>query len=243
MVNIIDWISSLTDPSKPMSPAELIGWAGGIATAVATVVTAAVSFWFRRLDQPKAKFQIIPVLSDWYYDERDGMSGSPKYSVEVCNVGTGAARLVSFIGMSCLLGVDLKQDHSPLLGSGSAVEVDVFTLSTKFEQAQILVTWSEPRAFLPWSKRRRQSFKISKFFPERQLEVYATDPTSGAYGPTKAKLAPRAQEQILSLDKELESLENLVPAPQSFLANQLLMRKLAKAGWLWREKLPKKQPE
>lgn len=239
---LTDVIGSLTDPNKPMTAAELIGWVAAIATAVATVVTAAVSFWFRNLDQPRARFEIIPIISDWYYSEGDLNVGSPSYTIDISNVGTGPARLVSFIGFEAILGAmlekkPLEQGHLALMEPGQTVRIDVNTISTRWKDARVLVTWSEPRSFSPWSKRKWRSFKISDSFTERQLVMYMTDPVTGVYGETRTTPGPEVRKQIQQQDKELEEIGDIVRAKPRRLANQLLMRRLSKAGWLWRQKL------
>lgn len=229
-----------------MSQAEILGWAAGIATAVATVVTAALTFWFRLIDRPKPQWEISPMDQQWNLG-RGGPIGLPVFDLIASNVGTGPARLVSIIGVDCLAVTKTRDpagrvSHIALAEVGHTSLIELTVITTQWGTARLLITWSEPSYWLFGQKYRHQSFPISDYFP--WPEPYRKG--VNAYGEEKTEvvttLGSEAQEEIRQQDKRLETSGNVVQSRSNRFARHLLFRKLRKAGWGWRRALPTVNP-
>lgn len=246
----MEWLPDLTgalsDPSKPMTGAELIGWVAAIATAVATVVTAAFTFWFRMLDTPSAKFEMIPNRVSWFiYRGED--PGTPDFLVDLCNVGTGPARLVSFIGIDADLSAyqdktPLHSEHIAMLDVGETVTVSGKIVISRWGAARVLITWSEPHPLAWWSKRMHRSFPLKKALGDFEAQTQKTDSHTGRVELVTVPVAQIGLDKIRDLDSTLEKSENMALSERGFLANQRLMRKLSRAGWQWRQQITKTKP-
>lgn len=223
-----------------MTQSQVIGWAAGIATAVATVVTAALTFWFRLIDRPKARFEIVPMYSGWNVDQFAKVL-LPTAGFRIYNVGTGAARRVSLIGIHCVVSVDgdassIDQNNIALSEVGDEISIAIYISPSRWQTTRLLVTWAEPRNWFFGERHRHVEFTIASYLKEPELRFTIYESNSD----TRKELEQALQGLIRQRDSELELIE--VPGYEHEIqfVRWWRRRKLARAGWRWR-RLPSMQ--
>src|SRR5699024_9962068 len=225
-----------------MSQSQLLGWAAGTATAIATTLSVLLVVWFRLIDRPAARWEIIPEHRDWEVDDETGI-GEAIYRFTVSNVGTGPARLVSFIGVYCdiLPRNGDKRKHTyyvPLTETGYSATFQASVLPTQWQEVRFLVTWTEPSHWAFRRKYRHAEFLLSDYFPEPALYYSDTDINVGFHTPVFIEPNKKQQAEIQKLEHEIIASRTLVLTSRNWLKRYCQFKKLRKAGWGWQRILP-----
>lgn len=239
----MEWIALA---ATEMTQAQVIGWAAGIATAVATVVTAALTFWFRLIDRPSAQWEIIPQNQHWNMERRSDLR-LPNHRMVISNVGTGAARLVSFIGVYCDVRAARNDDglsrEISLAEAGHSVTLFCHTAPSQWEQAGLLVTWTEPSHWFYGRQHKCVFFPFGRYFDRPVLQQVKFDRYGEMISKDVAEPDSEIRKRIQELERKLVNKENVVLASSNWCERRRQFRKLKKAGWGWPRVLPKINPE
>lgn len=232
--------------TNDLTTIEMIAWASGIATAIATGLTAIFTIWFRRIDHPRAQWDIVFDSQDWQLDPEAGLD-SAVYMFRLSNVGTGPAQSVSFIGVFCGIQV-LDQDNGTRDLQISRAEVGysarlrVSVMPSKWDQVRLIVTWAEPAPWRRGRKYRKTEFKFSKHFNEPEL--YLSDPDINPGYRTRVPLTkkelenPHLKKQISEQEEFIANHWPVFHASKNWFRRRRQFRTLRKAGWGWRRVLP-----
>lgn len=228
-----------------MTQGELIAWIAGIATAVATVVTAAMTLWFRMMDKPAPEFEIVPLYQRW--DNSHGPVQLPELHMTISNVGSGSARLVSFISSYSSLYLkkndkNLPQEHDPILEVGQSVEITAHTIPSRWDEASLIITWKEDSHLFWWRYSKYKVFKLAELFEKPVMMDYNTDRTTGSYEGVPVPANSTLHKQIQELVTQLEASGIVELDNSNWFASRKLLRKLSKAGWRWRQYLSTSTP-
>lgn len=230
-----------------MTQGELIAWIAGIATAVATVVTAAMTLWFRMMDKPSPEFEVIPLYQDWQ-DGSHGPFSLPRQVLTISNVGSGPARIVSFIGAyASIYATDekhqVRKEHLALFDVGQTIEIAASAIPSRWEQTSMTVTWAEDSHLFGWRSYKYKSFKLSELFDVPLLTQRQTNPTTGVVEYLPVSSDSPLHKEVQQLESELEKSGTVVRAHSNWYARHKQLRKLSKAGWRWRQYLTKTSPD
>lgn len=238
----MDWFAIAA--TIEMSRAEIVGWVAAIATAVATVVTAALTFWIRLIDTPRPSWAIVPVIGEWDIGNSQTLR-RPRLAFHLGNVGTGSARLVSVVGVNChatatAIGHSRSEQATPvaLAEVGAKYFVDAQPIVADWQKAGVLITWVEPRRWAFGRRGRHEFFLLSDYFREpvpRRRETLQDG--RAVMSPVELDIGPR--EEIRQLDKQLAESGSVVLASSNRFARHRQFRELRRAGWQWRRVLSK----
>lgn len=226
--------------AEPMSQTEMIAWAAGVATGVATVISAAMLFWFRFVDTPRPAWEIVPEKLVWNAPSKYSKLSAPNGDCTISNAGTGNARRVSIIGVGVRLWTRGAENMAKAGGRHSVaapgfdIQLYIEYPSSNFEEAYILLTWTEPAVFL-FPKKAHKVFPISRYFEQPVLEDNLMNQDSGEYVRVPVEMTPEIRNQILVADRELESTGIDLWAKPNWFLRRRQWRKLSKAGWGWKK--------
>ena len=237
----MDWFAIAA--TIEMSRAEVVGWVAAIATAVATVVTAALTFWIRLIDTPRPSWEIATELDGW--DIGNGpVMGGPFCVFSLGNVGTGSARLVSVVGVYCEADATSLHDrtgsanHIALAEVGARFRVTAWPMVSYWQRSGVLVTWAEPRRWAFGRRHRHVFFLISDYYQQPSPGRRETrEDGRVVMSPVELDIGPR--EEIRQLDKRLAESGSVVLASSNRFARHGQFRELRRAGWQWRRVLSK----
>lgn len=223
-----------------MSKPELIAWVAGVATGVATVLTTALTFWFRFLDKPRVSWAIAHGRSKWERDEYGGGDYLPTAHVSISNIGDGQAKLVSVIGIDCeifaILDASNRRDgRFPLIPPGSEIDVHARVMSTRWATSQILLTWASPGLFGVKLRSRLEVFQLQHYLDEPEFRVAETNQVTGVIEVSMRTPTEDVRKRIQAEDKQLESRETVVLAKTNPSEHRAQLRRLSKAGWGWQK--------
>ena len=230
-----------------MTQGELIAWIAGIATAVATVVTAAMTLWFRMMDKPSPEFDAVPLYHNWSNGSHNPLE-LPNHTLTLSNVGSGPARIVSFIGVhaSVYATFEKKQipkEHLAIFEVGQTITINTQAIPSRWEDVCILMTWVEDSHLFWWRNYKYKLFKISDLFERPVLTESTTDLNYGTIGSVPIPSDSPLHKQIQQLSTKLEESGTVVLVRSKTYARRKVWRKLSRAGWRWRQHLAKTNPE
>lgn len=226
--------------AEPMSQTETIAWAAAVATGVATVITAAMMFWFRIVDTPRPAWEMVPQGTKWDAPSEYSTFTAPTGACSISNAGTGNARRVSFIGVGVELTLGKAENLLQRGGRFSVAEPGFETSvylkypSYNFDDAFILLTWTEPSRFLFPAKKHR-AFRLSEHFEQPALEGDLMNQDNGEFVRAPVEMTPALQKQISKVDTELEKTGIDLWAKPNWFLRRKQWRKLSKAGWGWKK--------
>lgn len=246
MHNLVMLAAQASTEPAAMTQGELIAWIAGIATAVATVVTAAMTLWFRMMDKPSPEFEIVPQQVAWH--NMHGPMGLPVFEMFISNVGSGSARMVSILGSWSRTkakknGTELPGAHDPVFEVGQTIEVIVTALPKQWENLYLIVTWHEASHLFWWRYSKYKAFRLTDLFDQPVMMDYSTNTTTGIFGESPAPEDSQFHSQVQERETRLErsGIVELDSSKKSEFRRTL--RKLSKAGWRWRQHLTKTDPD
>ena len=229
-----------------MNQGELIAWIAGIATAVATVVTAAMTLWFRMMDRPSAEFEIVP--KECYWNNMHGSMQLPHLAMSVSNVGRGSARIVSFLGSWSNVrakknGDWLPAEHDPVLEVGQTIEIIMDVIPSHWKNVFFIITWQEGSHLFWWRYSKYKVFRIPDLFEQPVMTDYSTNATTGFYGGVPVPSDSPFHSQVQELASRLAESGIVELDSSKRFEFRRILRKLSKAGWRWRRHLNKTSPD
>lgn len=246
MHNLVMLAAQASTEPAAMTQGELIAWIAGIATAVATVVTAAMTLWFRMMDRPSAEFEIVPQRA--YWNNMHGSVQLPVHEMSISNVGSGSARIVSLLGSWSKVkttknGAVLPGGHDPVFEVGQTIEVFLTALPKHWENLYLIVTWNEASHLFWWRYSKYKVFRLADLFERPVLLDYRTDKTTAVFGGVSAPEDSPLHSQVQELETQLEKSGIVALDNSKRFEFRRTLRKLSKAGWRWRQHLTKTNPD
>lgn len=238
---LADLWAFMTDLVAEMSPAEVLGWSTLIATVIASLFSWAMTVLFRFADRLKPSWALVPM--DVQDDGGTYTRWSPvQRGLSVSNVGVGPARLVSVIGIYCLLGwseknTQFSEVNSALVRPGDAVDVVAHPSVRDWGNAGILITWSQPRSILPGLSRKHQFIKLRDYFDRNEIQKTLVD-TPAHRQTIRGPVASLDLSEVDEIEKRIRISKRFVEVRKNRLCRWRQFRKLAKAGWRWPQQLP-----
>lgn len=197
-----------------------VSLAGGIATAIATTVSVALSLLWRLVDRERAEWTHFDGQARWLAsadrlasaETRRTAPSAPSATVSVANIGRGNALAVRVVGLGCVARVMGEQSRSPgglqwrpdrtlvpLVGTGETLDLRVTCQAAEWDGAQVALTWTaSPRLF---RVRRVERFPLRAAAPRPEFVVSEFNEENG-----QTEMVPAPEPPAPDLRPDLPAL-------------------------------------
>lgn len=228
--------------TSEITPFEVIAWASGIATAVATGFTALFAIWFRRVDSPSPQWHIVFIRQEWSWDPDGGMSEC-SYWFRVGNAGNGIAQSVSLFGVYCDLEMRSQPNETrdldiPIVEPGYIALLRLVAMPAKWEEAQLLVTWTEPSLWRRKRKSHQTVITLSEVFPEPLLNLDYPGTKRRTRRLKVVDIPLHQKEALAKMQHQLSKKERVVLASNDRRVRKKQFRLLQHADGAWQRVMP-----
>jgi len=222
----------------------LIATAGSI-TAIATLLTFLLAVNSRIADHPRPNWAIVPKPVKTNRTSVYNFPISPIMEIQVSNVGTGDAHMLSIIGVYCNVNKSSPEDSTTVLNEALITKGTTLNLSAvpsilRWSDAGIFLTWSEPRTNRKGFKRHSLFIKLPEYYDQPAPTITTTDYCEKTFHMQDVDpLAPENHELLKQVDNRHMVPGKTATVSSNWLIRHFQYRKLRKAGWRWPTALPR----